>query len=393
MFTPLSVHNFISRAGEYPVIDVRAPQEFEHGHIPGAYNVPLFSDDQRAVVGTLYKQEGKHAAIKVGLELVTPQLTSYITSVDTIFHEHRQTAQPQQRIASGHDIPQKNTGHADDLWNLIKPALMTVHNQQAPSLTSREQFGKKIFVYCARGGMRSKSFCMLLASCGYTVYQLVGGYKGFKQYLRKQATQKYKIVLVGGKTGCGKTALLHELKNQGEQVLDLEALAHHKGSVFGGINQPHQPTQEQFIVNCLSALIACGTKKIIWAEKESYKIGNLSIPSELWNIMQAAPIVYIDIPHDQRLKNIMIDYGAATTDLLKVGVQALAKKLGGARTQALCAELDAGNIWAVATALLDYYDSSYTFSLEKNKDARITHVTFAGESLSEQAHKLKHYVY
>lgn len=338
MFIPVSVKDFLILAQKHPVIDVRAPLEFKNGHIPGAFNVPLFSDDQRAVVGTMYKQQGKQEAIRVGLELVGPQLKNYIDTVHKICNEHT---------------------------------------------------SKIILVYCARGGMRSKSFCMLLATCGYTVYQLIDGYKGFKQYLRTHTEKPYNAMLLGGKTGCGKTALLQELKHQGEQVIDLEGLAHHKGSVFGGIHQQEQPSQEQFIVNCLSALAACDPIKIVWFEKESYKIGNLSIPTQIWNIMNTAPILYIDIPHVQRLENIMVDYGTATAEQLKSCVQVLTKKLGGARTQALCAELDAGNIATVATALLDYYDQSYTFSLEKNKDAKVTHLVFNGESIREQAEKIR----
>lgn len=342
MFTSLSIKDFLVLAQKHPVIDVRAPLEFKKGHIPGAYSIPLFSDDQRAVVGTLYKQKGKPEAIRVGLELVGPQLTQYIEQAHTICTATRSNI---------------------------------------------------LLVYCARGGMRSKSFCMLLATCGYTVYQLIDGYKGFKQHLRTQAEKPYTIILLGGKTGCGKTALLQELKQQGEQIIDLENLAHHKGSVFGGIHQPEQPTQEQFIVNCLSALITCDPKKSIWIEKESYKIGNLSIPSQLWNLMSTAPVVYIDIPRAQRLENSIAEYGTTTCETLKTCVQALVKKLGGARTQKLCAELDAGNVAAVATALLDYYDQTYTFNLEKNKNTQVKHVTFMHETRAEQASKLKQHVY
>lgn len=334
MVTPLSIKDFLTFAHKHPIIDVRAPQEFINGHIPGACNIPLLSDDQRAVVGTMYKQQGKNEAIRVGLELVGPQLKNYIDAVEALN-------------------------------------------------------SKTVLVYCARGGMRSKSFCMLLATCGYRAYQLINGYKGFKQYLCAQAEKPYKIILLGGKTGSGKTALLHELQNKGEQVVDLEGLAHHRGSVFGPLHQAAQPSQEQFIVNCLSTLAACDPNNVIWIEKESYKIGNLSIPSPLWLIMAHAPTMYINIPREQRLTTIMTDYGTATKEQLTACVKILTKKLGGARTQQLCTELDSGNIVGVADSLIDYYDQLYAFSLEKNKDARVCHLEFKHETVAQQAEIIK----
>lgn len=333
-----TIFEFFDLSKMYPVIDVRSPQEFADAHIPHAYNVPLFSDDQRAVVGTIYKKRGKQEAITIGLEFVGPQLIQYLMTVETICAE-------------------KNT--------------------------------KTIIVYCARGGMRSKSFAMFLACSGYTVYQLIGGFKAFKNYLSEQTNKPYKCTVLGGTTGSGKTELLALLAQQGEQVIDLEALAHHKGSAFGSLGELQQPTQAQFIINCLLHLMACDNKKTIWIEKESYKIGNLSIPTQLWNLLKSAPIIYITTQKEERLNNLVDQYARHNSDDIQKCIMSLAKKLGGFQTCELCTAVCKKDYRTVASKLLDYYDAQYIYSLQKNRLQPLTHISFIHESAQERVDILK----
>ena len=334
MINQISPEHFFTLAQQHPIIDVRSPGEFAHGHVPNAHNIPLFSDSERAMVGTIYKQVGKQDAIHTGMALVGPRLINYVTQAQAI-------------------IP-NNTA----------------------------------LIYCARGGMRSKSFVTLLATYGINVYQLIGGFKAYKKYLRDHAQQPHCYVLIGGKTGSGKTHILCELEKRGEQIIDLESLANHKGSVFGGVGLMSQPTQEQFNLNCLAALAQLNRSKIIWLEKESYKIGNLTVPQQIWQQMINTPVVYLQVSHQQRSKNLMRDYGSTDPEILKKCVHQLTKKIGGQRTHQLCQWIDEKNSTAVIDALLAYYDQLYTFSLEQKNATAVTHITLEAEDHDAQAAEL-----
>lgn len=385
MINSISVQQFLELARNNPVIDVRAPLEFNNGHVPSAHNIPLFSDDERAVIGTIYKQQGKNEAIRVGLEFVGPQLTGYIEQTKKII----ETVSYLPRSNPSIHLPVVGTQDErllKDVSSLVVSVLSD--SEECIEPFERHPQNQNVLVYCARGGMRSKSFGMLLATCGYTVYQLQGGYKAFKKYLRETAAQPHTFVVLGGKTGCGKTNLLRALKKRGEQVLDLEALANHKGSVFGALGEQPQPPQETFMVNCCCELMHYERNKIIWIEKESYKIGNLTIPHEIWHQMQDAPVLYVDIPQQQRIQNLMRDYGSWDRELIKSSIQRLNKKIGGARVKELCAKIDVGNLEDVARSLLDYYDQLYEYSLQKNIHHNIVHLYFEHETVAEQAEKL-----
>ena len=397
MIHQIPVQQFIELAKNSPVIDVRAPAEFTNGHIPGAHNVPLFSDDERALIGTLYKQQGKQEAIRAGLEFVGPKLTNYVEQVAEIVNTSAE--QPISCPPTSSEIASLHASNFVSRSEVGTPTIEVIiasYLDTTPTAPldmggkSPEQSNRKatVLTYCARGGMRSKSFGMLLATCGYTVYQLNGGYKAYKKYLRDTAAEKCNFVVLGGKTGSGKTKILHELKKLGEQVLDLEKLAHHKGSVFGAVGEQPQPSQEQFIVDCLSTVAHFDSTKIIWVEKESYKVGDLAIPQELWHQMQQAPIVYIEIPQEQRLQNLMTDYGSYDRELLKTSVQRLHKKLGGACVKELCEQIDVNNYRAVACTLLDYYDQLYEYGLQKSDDQDIEHIVFTNETSAEIANTL-----
>ena len=337
MITQISPQKLLSSLHTYPIIDVRAPKEFTQGHIPGALNVPLFSDTQRALVGTTYKQQGKEDALRVGIEIVGPHINNYIDTLQSLTHE------------------------------------------------------KTVVVYCWRGGMRSKSICMLLNFFGYTTYQITGGYKAFRQYLYAQAERPYSIVLLGGTTGCGKTHLLTALADQGEQIIDLEKIAHHKGSAFGELGEQPQPTQEQFITNCLLELAQKDPNTTVWIEKESSRIGNISLPQQLWHQMEQAPVIYINVPEEQRIKNLLHDYGTFSKEQLKACVLKLTKQLGNERTRQLMDLLDQGDYKTGLKHLLAYYDKLYAYGLTKQSNHTFYHLDLPAAPFDEQATIIKNY--
>lgn len=189
----IGVREFLSQAEKYPVIDVRTPSEFSGGHIRGAINIPLFSDEERAIVGTVYKKEGEEEAILKGLDFVGPKMS-----------------------------------------DLLK---------QGVEAAGR---GKKLLIHCWRGGRRSASMAWLFSQGGIDCRLLEGGYKSYRTYVFEILGQKRNIIVVGGMTGSGKTEILKEIAIMGEQVIDLEGLANHRGSAFGAIGMPPQPTTEHF---------------------------------------------------------------------------------------------------------------------------------------------------
>ena len=336
-------NNFMELLKKFALIDVRSPKEFMNAHIPGAKNVPLFSDTERAIIGKIYKQDGRNNAIKEGIKIVAPQTTGFIDKIEKIA---------------------KN---------------------------------RTVILYCARGGMRSKSVAMLLDIFGYTVYLLEEGFKGFKSYLRTAAQIEKKIILLGGKTGSQKTKFLQELKKQGAQVLDLENLASHKGSVFGALGEANQPTQQQFIINILTEFIKNDSEQIIWIEQEAHKIGNLFIPEEIWQQMAKAPIIYIEMELSKRVENLIKDYGSFHKMILKGCIKKLEGRLGSERTKKIICLIDSGNKEEVTKLLLEYYDKLYNRTVEQNHDKKYFKVSLSNQSnlqldlakIIAQAHKIE----
>ncbi len=203
----IQIQEFISLSADYPVLDVRSPGEFQHAHIPGAYSLPLFTDQERAIVGTLYKQEGKESAIRTGLDFFGVKMRRMVEEI----------AQQYQSL-----MPK---GSSYNMNSVSKP----------------------ILVHCWRGGMRSAGIAWLLDLYGFKVYTLAGGYKTFRNWVFDQFTDPGPIHILGGYTGSGKTDLLQVIQAQGNNpVIDLEGLAIHKGSAFGAIGLAPQPSQEMF---------------------------------------------------------------------------------------------------------------------------------------------------
>ena len=313
MIHKITATQFIQQSHDNLIIDVRSPQEFTKGHIPGAKNIALFSDDERALVGTLYKQQGKERAVLQGLQLVGPKLADFIIAVQ--------------------------------------------------SLTNK----KTVFIYCWRGGMRSSSFAWLLHTYGYEVYLLQGGYKAFRNFALQSPSKKLDLIVVSGKTGTGKTILLHDFDREGKQVIDLEGLAHHKGSVFGGLGQT-QPTQEQFENNLALLIDTLKSDEPTWIEDESRKVGKIIIPAGLWDQMRQAPIFFVEKTKQERMDLLMQEYGSfAIKDLLH-SLQGIEKHIGSQRYLQAQTLLQNGDRLSFCSMLIDYYDQAYNHSLARRQN-------------------------
>src|SRR5690606_39195657 len=220
----ISLDDFWNLRDQFPVIDARSEGEFDQSHIPGSINIPILTNSERIIIGTLYKEKGSEEATLKGFELVGPR-----------FHQIQKEALAQ--------FPQK-----------------------------------KIIVYCWRGGMRSQILSWLLSMVGFEVYRLQGGYKVYRGFTFSEVRRQRKLIVLGGKTGVGKTVLLKKLQEKGEQVLDLEGIANHKGSSFGAIGLPQQPTVEQFENLMAEQLIRFDPALPVWVENESRRIGAVIIP-------------------------------------------------------------------------------------------------------------------
>ena len=326
---------FLEKMARWPVLDVRSPAEYAAGHIPGAHRFPLFDNQERAQVGTTYKQIGSYEALLVGLELVGPKMRALVE-------------------------------HAHDL---------------TPE--------KEVLVHCWRGGKRSESVAWLLNTAGLTAHTLVGGYKAYRNHVLASLREVPRLLVLGGATGSGKTAILHALQEMGEQVIDLEALAHHRGSAFGGIGQPEQPTTEQFQNNLHQAWRPLDPQRRVWVEDESFSIGGVKLPLEFWQAMQAQPLLLIEVPKAARVRRLVDEYGSLESVGLEQAILMIQKRLGGLRTQTALTALEQGDLSEVANILLEYYDKSYERSLKKTRIGPLVTVTSPVGDAHRNAVKLK----
>jgi tRNA 2-selenouridine synthase len=294
-----------------PIIDVRTPAEFGQGHLPGAFNIPLFSNEERHEVGLCYKKQGKDEAVKLGLKFVGPKLESIVTQVEEL----------------------------------------------APS--------KALNVYCWRGGMRSGSVAWLLRTAGFKVHQIVGGYKAWRNSVLEQMTDQRKWLMLGGYTGSGKTEILNELASKNENVIDLEGLAKHRGSAFGKLSES-QPTTEHFENLLGLELLKMNNDEWIWVENESHNIGSVYLHKAFRNNVLTAEFLVINRSFEIRLEYLVELYGQYNTDILKEGFTRIAKRLDGQKLKDAMAALDVGDLHSAARTALAYYDKTYSHSMSKN---------------------------
>jgi len=329
----ITIDQFLELAKTLPILDVRSPGEYLHAHIPGAYSLPLFTDEERKQVGTAYKQQSREAAIKIGLDFFGPKMSAMVEEAESY----------------------------------IKKA-------KVPPSGGRGGF----LVHCWRGGMRSAGVAWLLDLYGFKVYTLVGGYKNYRQWARLQFEKQYHFNILGGYTGSGKTLVLHELKRLGKPVIDLEGLANHKGSAFGAFGEKPQPTQEMFenlLAADLSAIIhqptaeveELASNNIIYLEDESQRIGLINIPTALWSTMRNSRVRFIEIPFEERLDYLTEAYGKFEKEKLVNAVIRIQKRLGGLETKIAINHLLENNHKECFRVLLKYYDKCYGKALLTGK--------------------------
>jgi len=329
-----SVSDFLEKSTLLPIIDVRSPAEYAHAHILGAINVPLFDNAERARVGTYYKQIGRDAAVLLGLELVGPKLA-----------------------------------------NFVKTA-----RQIAPN--------GEVLVHCWRGGMRSGSFAWLLETAGFKTHTLAGGYKAYRNCVLAAFEQPFQILILGGKTGSGKTEILHELKKTGGQVIDLEYIANHKGSSYGAIGQAVQPSSEQFENNIYRQWQALDPTRPLWLEDESRSIGNCIVPQGLWEQMCNAPVAFIDVPKAARVARLVQEYACYDHTLLLQATDRIKNRLGGQHHKAALEALDRRDYAQVADLTLNYYDKAYLHGFEKRETSTMYTIEIQEDSPTKTAETL-----
>lgn len=303
------------------IIDVRAPAEYAEDHLPGAINMPVLSDAQRAEVGTIYTQISPFKARKIGGALVAQNTATHL---------------------------QGPLADKDGAWQPL--------------------------IYCWRGGQRSGAFATILDQVGWRVQLLKGGYQSYRREIVKalyKTPLPHRLMLIDGGTGTAKTALLHQLAAQGAQILDLEGIAAHRGSLFGKISTA-QPGQKMFETRIATELTTLDPTKITFVEAESSKIGERTIPPSLWALMTDAPRIHITAPLKARSSFLCRAYADLTQD--KAALSDLLDKLrpyhAGERIAQWHAQVQTSDWRTLAAGLIaDHYDPRYAKSAALRDDA------------------------
>lgn len=305
------------------VIDVRSPKEFEEFSFPDSYNIPVFSNDERAVVGTVYKQKGKNEAIKLGLELFSSK------------------------------IP--------DLYNAV--------------IQLKNQFpDREIAVTCARGGMRSSSFVSLLNMLGCHSYQLQRGIRSYREFvvdkLMKLTSIPKRFYIVSGNTGTKKTDILLQLKSEGYPVIDLEGLAGHRGSVFGEIGLKAR-TQKEFEALLVMELQRYKTSPFFIIESESKRIGNIILPAYIINGKEAGTTIELDYPFNDRVEYLLHTYNPSQHhDKFIEAFRIIQKRMQGHIGKEIEEHFHKQNYKeAFGLLLLHYYDPMYKHAASKYQNS------------------------
>jgi tRNA 2-selenouridine synthase len=306
----LDILAFLREAERIPIIDVRTPAEYTQGHIPAAINIPLFSNEERAIVGRTYKKSGKNEAIIAGLEFAGPKMK---------------------------DLAQRATSIAKD---------------------------KRLLVHCWRGGMRSSSVAWLFQTAGIESYTLAGGYKSFRRHVLESFENEYPFLVIGGLTGSGKTEILHALRESGEQVLDLEKLANHKGSAFGGLGEKSQNTNEQFENDIFWELKDMDFSRPVWIEDESRTIGKNTLPAGIHRSIRNSSLIFLDVPVNERVERLVKEYSKYPEEELCLAVEKIRPRLGDQAARDAIRGINEGYYSKTARLVLHYYDKTYKYGLE-----------------------------
>lgn len=320
------------------LIDVRSPCEFADEHIPEALNIPLLSDSERVLVGTLYKEQGELFARRYALKFIAPKIPSIV----------------------------------DQIADLRKQ-------------------GQHVVVHCWRGGLRSEAVASVLSIAGVPCYRLTGGYKAWRaivlEDLNKEENYAFSSIVLYGMTGCGKTELLEKLEESGEQVIDLEALANHRGSIFGGLGRGKQPSQKNFEAALWNKLRCFDMSKPVFLECESRKIGRITVPDLILKKIKEGVSVYIQASTEQRIRRLLQTYAQIAqaneeqlakedkTECTKPFSEALSllelikPRLGKAKCLEIKSLIEKEKVSAAVEILLvDYYDPLYRESTKHVTD-------------------------
>lgn len=334
MISQLEVKDFLKKASDLPVLDVRSPKEYEAGHIPGAVSFPLFTDEERKKVGTAYKQVSREDALLIGLDFFGPKMSGFV--------------------------------------KLAK--------ELAPE--------KEVLLHCWRGGMRSGGVAWLLDLAGFHVKLLQAGYKSYRRSVLDQFEKPYPLILIGGMTGSGKTDVLPYLQKAGEQVINLEKLARHKGSSFGSIGMPPQPSIEQFENELAQELTAIDADRPVWLEHESITIGRISLPKTFYDQMSRATVIRLDVPKEVRVRKLAEEYCKVNPLLLEQAILRIQKRLGGLATKEALQAIQVGDMEKMVNIALIYYDQTYQYELQKKPISCILPLPLSGTDPEENAQRI-----
>ncbi len=331
----------VTQLGEFDeIIDVRTPAEFAEDHIPGAINCPVLSDEERIVVGTLYKQVSPFEARKVGAALIAKNIAAHL---QTCFHAYPKSWRP--------------------------------------------------LIYCWRGGQRSGAMSIILAQVGWSAHKLEGGYKSYRRDVLDKLEVLPKIFtfrVVCGSTGSGKSRLLTALAESGHQVLDLELLAQHRGSVLGRLPEQAQPSQKFFDSALLQTLQKFDAARPIYVEAESNKIGLISLPSALIAVMHASQCLLVETPLNTRVAGLIEDYQHYLENPLSLiaHLQSLHRFHGTKQLEHWAELIHAGDFQSMVAELLTlHYDPSYLRATSQHYKQLETAQRILLENLSAEALK------
>ncbi len=300
-----------------PLIDVRSPGEYYKGHMPNSINIPLFDNDERSIIGTIYKKEGRKRAVLEGLKFLEKKIELLL---DNLF--------------------------------------INIDSYNNNSENNKELFIK---IYCSRGGMRSQSIAWLLEKFKLNLVTLNGGYKKYRRWVLDSFSKKLNIVLIGGKTGTGKTRLLSLLEKYNYQTIDLEGFACHRGSTFGGLGMKEQPSNEQFENIIAEKLNSFQFTNNIFVEAESANIGKCKIPHEFFNQMKNSRRIEILRSESNRLDELIDTYSVFKKEELQESVLRIKKRLGPQRTKIAIESINNEKWDLVCRSVLDYYDKCYEY--------------------------------
>jgi tRNA 2-selenouridine synthase len=317
-----------------PVVDVRSPSEFRSGHIPGAFNIPLFDDKEREAVGIKYNREGRIPAILEGLKYSGPAL-----------------------------------------GEKLEQALKIANNNQ-------------LLLHCWRGGMRSEAMAWLFSLGGIEVKVLEGGYKSYRRYILSCLEEKRNMIVLGGMTGSSKTHILRYLKSIGQQILDLEQLANHKGSAFGALGQEAQPSTEHFANLLFTEYNKLNRNQPLWIEDESRNIGSVFMPDRFYLNMQETPVVVLVMDTKTRLPRLMSEYSVFPKELLIASLMKISRRLGGDMTSDAIGAVENGDLAKAIEIVLHYYDKAYMYGLKKKNSLNIIYVNTDTDDIEINALKV-----